>query len=214
VTQRYRNAAVGESAKDKPALPLHDEFTYEQNGTELTVVDQDGSVYKGNVRPTPVAADDRQQAAANAHPTAQVEANLSAAATDGPTQAALGQGFQVVETPASQPSLVAQQAPAQVTAQNYVFRVEGTNRSLKQRVVFVGTNFVQSFGDNAWVNAGQNALNASTTQQQLRFQNNAKSLNTVIQSQIGNNFINGRVMLGNSKSGTELNAISVEPEGR
>ncbi|MFZ1073348.1 MAG: hypothetical protein WAO21_07915 [Verrucomicrobiia bacterium] len=92
--------------------PVLQSFQMQQNGNAVSVVDRDGSVYNGSVQLT------------------------NATALNEPAPA---------ETPAAPPQVEGKMAQAagnkQQTAQNYFFRVTGTNRTLKQNVVFTG-NFL------------------------------------------------------------------------
>ena len=99
---------------------------------------------------------------------------------------------------------VAQSAQVQGGAelQNYVFRVEGTNRSLNQRVIFTG-NLLQ----NSLVESSQNRMDTRNFKQQAVQQNINNAADGL---QMQNNFINGRVQLGTNKTSAEFNALSVE----
>jgi hypothetical protein len=111
VSQQRSLAAANlrtKSARDAigAAPPVLASFSLEQSGRQLRVIDQDGSVYVGNL------------------------------------QSGLGGGMAVssqVSTPRAEPVAVGL-LPAAVpsTGQTYLFRVDGTNLSLNQRVVFWG----------------------------------------------------------------------------
>jgi hypothetical protein len=100
------------SEKASPAQTLLVSFQVEQNGRELRIVDQDGSVYSGFV-----------QLAGGSSRLLSTETGKAA-----PTKAFRARVADQVDT------LQAKQVP-----QNYFFRVTGTNRSLKENVVFTGT---------------------------------------------------------------------------
>ena len=207
MTQRYRNVSYKEAVKPSSRQIVLNEFTVEQNGNALKVVDGDGSVYKGYVEFAPVdmvvstnlgviASNYVQQTLAYGSqmaPTTSHEPKATSGEVQVPTQARHADGFAAV-----------QEQNANL-GQNYYFRVEGTNRSLKERVVFTGNIF-----NNMLVNADQNAAASvqqfrQQTQVQQTHSNNA--YNFQLQK---NNFINGRVLLGNSRQSTELNALSVD----
>lgn len=196
-TQRFRNVAMKEGTKAKSAeIVVLDEFVVQQNGNALKIVDRDGSVYDGYVQSASgeatgtnwhyFFADKRAKAEA---PTEESPATVVSAssATAGSVRRDAGSEQQSTD------------------AQNLFFRVEGTNRSLQQRVVFTG-NLIQ----NSFIEAGQNRFaNTQAYRQQNQFQ--APAAQNLGQMQMQNNFINGRVQLNNNNTATELNAVSVEP---
>jgi len=100
------------SVASAQAAPVLQSFQVQQNGDAISVVDRDGSVYNGSVQPANATV-------RNEPPPAE-----SAAAPAAPSPA---------EGKAAQAAGNEQQA-----AQNYFFRVAGTNRTLKQNVVFTG----------------------------------------------------------------------------
>jgi hypothetical protein len=194
-TQRFRNVAVMEKAKTE--VTVLDEFVVQQNGNALKIVDRDGSVYDGFVQPAPA---DSTGTNWDYYATADKIANREARAEESVATVVSG-------APAG--TLLAGRDPApepQLTeAQNLYFRVEGTNRSLRQRVVFTG-NLIQ----NTFIEAGQNRFaNTQTYRQQNQVQMPASQ--NLGQMQMQNNFINGRVLLNNNKTATEVNAVLVEP---
>jgi len=201
-TQRYRNVAVAPNRAEASPVVL-EEFTMEQNGNALKVVDRDGSVYNGYVQAAPldpaaltnvsnfVAAQGQAVTANQAIPVGQTV-----------SQAPGGQGFQATQ---AETATVAQGQNASV-AQNYYFRVEGTNRSLRENVVFSGNLFNTPLANSA-VNDAANVQQRFRQQSQLQQIPDGSNYNQQLQY---NNFINGRVMLGNSRQSTELNALSVE----
>ena len=174
-SQRFVQAAT------KKNLPVLESFELQQKGDRISVVDRDGSIYKGSLRPVELAAKD--------------DLSKSRATVDKPGLAALrnnnlGEAGNAKQ--AEQPS-----------AQNYFFRVSGANRSLKQNVVFAG-NLIQL--SNATGNAAQNfggggggggqlpTANANVTQQQL----------------FSNSRITGTVTI-NKTNQIEINALPVNP---
>jgi hypothetical protein len=100
-----------------PTAPVLASFEVLQNGGEISVVDEDGSIYNGYL----------QTGAATTQNAPAVVSRLVTAKAATPSAPSASQ---------SQAMKIAEQA-----AQNYFFCVAGTNRSLKQNVVFTG-NFV------------------------------------------------------------------------
>jgi hypothetical protein len=212
--QRYRNIVVAE--KQKQAAPaVLDEFTVAQDGETLTVIDRDGSVYNGYAR---IAPPERQGYNANvesANPV-QLVPNTGAGGRAGAAleQRGMNRANQLNQAPAQ--SEASQRFPFGSAAQvqnavmplNFVFRVEGTNRSLNERVVFTG-NLLQNTGNyynNA--SAAQSSANALNYQQQVAPTGNVTFNNSAQNAPVFNNVISGHVQLGNQKPG-ELNALSV-----
>jgi hypothetical protein len=120
--QRFAQVASGpkmkESLADKVMAPppVLASFQVEQAGSELRIVDGDGSVYRGYVQ---VADTARRQRSAKAEAPA---ASRASGALNG-----------VLEE-----SVAARLDLDQRALQTYSFRVAGTNRSLNQAVVFTG----------------------------------------------------------------------------
>jgi len=146
---RYRNVSTAAQA-----APVLQSFQILQNGDAISIVDRDGSVYRGSV----------QVAEAERNEPATLKPPGGAAA---PPQNRL----QAV------PSAVNQQPPA---VQNYFFRVAGLNRTLKQNVVFSGnvegipgatTNTTQTFGGSGGSGIAQNNQQISTNQLQWQLSN-------------------------------------------
>ncbi|HEX9047140.1 MAG TPA: hypothetical protein VF988_08935 [Verrucomicrobiae bacterium] len=104
-SQRYQQIA------NKKLPALLNTFEVQQNGSQLAVVDQDGSVYSGSVEPVPVVAKEDLGGAKGAA--------VKPGASD-----LFQNRFGLANN--------------QSAAQNYFFRVSGANRSLKQNVVFTG----------------------------------------------------------------------------
>lgn len=221
--QRYRNMAVLEDQKQADQLPVLDDFTVAQNGEMLTIVDRDGSVYIGYARPAPQARQvfDNNNYAGSANPVQLVPnsggAGRAAATLD---QRAMNRNYEQPQNARAltldnagqlQPPSPSLQNMSLVEPMNYLFRVEGTNRSLNERVVFTG-NIVQNSGgnysDNTLQNIGNAASNQSFRQQQNVPQFNQGRFNNRQQAPVLNNYINGRVQLGGKRE-TELNALSV-----
>jgi type II secretory pathway pseudopilin PulG len=137
------------------AAPVLQSFQIVQNGDVVSVVDRDGSVYHGSVQIAAVKGNEAKGTSPNeATPPMQREQEAEQR-TDNQRQA----------------------------AQNYFFRVMGTNRTLQQNVVFSGTvealpgaiaNAPQSSGGGGGGGVGdavQNKLQVSTNQQQSLLSN-------------------------------------------
>jgi hypothetical protein len=104
-----QNSFKNTAAQNKAVAVLAN-FQLQQNGNAIRVVDADGSVYEGTLQPEYVVAQNEPMPAAPpASAPMQVDRAQSAVRLD----------------------------EAQ-TAQNYFFRVTGTNLTLKQNVVFAG----------------------------------------------------------------------------
>jgi hypothetical protein len=223
--QRYRSTAVAEMRQAGPALQVLDEFVVRQNGGALTIVDRDGSAYHGFAR---VADANPASAARESSGAIQLAPNANSGGRGGqlfnqraPNDSNYSQladrtqslRFQQVAGPIS--------APVQNITANLFFHVEGTNRSLNQRVVFTG-NLIQNGAALNTLNYGANLTTANAsnlnprmnqmTQQspasQVGWQNSLNNTRDSVNT--FNNFINGRVQLDNKEAG-ELNALQVEP---
>ena len=168
--QVFKNAAA--SAKVAPVLA---NFQVNQNGAAISVVDGDGSVYRGYL----LADQHTQQSldAAKKSPGVQ-DKDATAKNQDG-------------------------------VAQNYFFRVAGTNRSLNQNVVFTGnilalTNPVALAGQNRL--GGGGGVGSGGGNSQLSDGNAA-------QSQLGvfsNSRIEGTAVINNTNA-IEINALPAVP---
>jgi hypothetical protein len=112
------------------AVPVLVNFQVQQNGNAVRVVDADGSVYDGSLLPKSAIAQNEPAPAATPAPPVAAPAQVARAKT------------------------IASRDESQ-TAQNYFFRVTGTNQTLKQNVVFAG-NLV------ATANAVTNSQQASS----------------------------------------------------
>jgi hypothetical protein len=104
-SQRYRQIV-------SKASPVLNTFEVRQNGSQLAVVDQDGSIYNGSVHPVEVA-------------TGEESPKATSAANKPGSSDLLKKDF-------------GSAANKQVAVQNYFFRVSGANRSLRQDVEFAG----------------------------------------------------------------------------
>lgn len=213
--QAFRNVAVAtdEKARQSVTVPVLMNFTVAQNGNQFTVVDADGSVYQGTVEPVAIASADATKSLTTfARRNDEADARLG-----GGIGSAGGKELATFESNplAARPTTAAPAAniatDAAVVAaaemQNWQFKVEGTNRSLQQRVIFTG-NLIQNSGANQ-IHIGNQSGTAShqNYQQQPAVQNQFNYSNQALPQ---NNAIKGRVKLDNRKE-TELNALSVEP---
>ncbi len=142
------------------AVPVLVNFQVQQNGSAIRVVDADGSVYDGSLLPGSAIAQIEPAPAATPAPPVTAPLQVEQAKT------------------------IASRDESQ-TAQNYFFRVTGTNRTLQQNVVFAGnllaianttTNLQQSFGGNGGLDDGRGDVvgqlqSALTHQNQLPWSN-------------------------------------------
>ncbi len=147
------------------AAPVLQSFQMVQSGDVVSVVDRDGSVYHGSVHIAAVKGNEAEATSPNeATPPMQREKEAEQR-TDHP----------------------------QPAAQNYFFRVMGTNRTLQQNVVFSGTvealpgaiaNAPQSSGGGGGGGGGgaQYNLQVSTNQQQSLLSNSRVVGTAVIDS--------------------------------
>ena len=153
-------------AEGTGTTPVLSRFRMEQNGNELRVVDADGSVYAGSVQLAAVPA---------AAPVPATEDRLARGN-------ALG-------TRAFAPA-------AKNNNLNFTFRVSGTNRTLKEQVVFIGNLISES-----------NAITAGA----FRFLNNTPSAtNELPFPSLKNAVVNGRAEVGTDTK-VEINAAPVLP---
>lgn len=118
-SRRFVQAASGTGALlDKTAPPILAAFDFEQNGSEIRIVDADGSVYLGALKPLTAPSSAVAQTATPARALAEPNLKLN--------------------------RVTAQAAPAQPadhddrSAIGYSFQAEGTNQTLKQKVVLTG----------------------------------------------------------------------------
>ena len=217
--QRYRNMAVADTQKKSDQLQVLEEFTVAQDGEMLTIVDRDGSIYNGYARLVPQARVIFDNNAESANPV-QLVPNSGSGGRAGAVldQRMMNRAYEQSQnaraiTLDNAGQLAAQSQSLQnmntIETANFVFRVEGTNRSLNQRVVFTG-NILQNsggnFADNNLQNFGNAANNSSLRSQQNVPQVSQGYFNNRQQSPMFNNSINGRVQL-DGKRESELNAL-------
>jgi hypothetical protein len=165
-----------ESARTR--TPVLTSFAVEQVNGEIRVTDSDGSTYAGNLV--------LNQASAPAPAAAP-------GAAPAPAQTARAGRAMKANAPVASSGLAAEVASVQnlsLNAQNNFFRVAGTNRTLKQQVVFEG-NFI-----------GTNNL----VQSSMQNQSNAQFQN--VQFLINNSTIVGRAQVNQGRE-FEVNAVPI-----
>lgn len=182
-SQAYSNLAAEKLARNKdtdsfrvsPKLLVN--FRVEQAGRDLRVVDGDGSVYTGVVD---------EQNTLYKQQIARQNWSLSNAY----------EGKFKFQTPKSAP---AQSVAKQQAMEYFRYRVEGTNRSLNQNVVF-SWNFIDT-----------NALAAGNLDYKAAVQKlDATKLPSQFPALLQNSFINGRAQFGEGRE-VEVNALPVKP---
>ena len=170
------------------ATPILTSFQVQQNGAEIRVVDQDGSVYSGYVQSGAPAAGGAATFTSNEIPGSPMPAEAPAPASQFERKDANG-------NPIGAP-----------TGQNYNFRVAGMNQSLKQNVVFTGnllaitngTSVAQAenYSGNVGGGAGGGGQNAPAGQLQTGLLSNSR--------------ISGTAVIGTTNQ-IEINAVPVAP---
>ena len=224
--QRYRSMAVGDNLKKSDQLQVLEEFTVAQDGEMLTIVDRDGSIYNGYARLVPQARQTFDNNNAESANPVQLVPNSGSGGRGGAAldQRTMNRNYEQSQNARSitldnAGQLAAQSQSLQnmstMGTANFVFRVEGTNRSLNQRVVFTG-NILQNSSGNYADNNLQNFGNASNAGNNPSFrsqqnvsqvnQGNQGYFNNRQQPPVFNNSINGRVQL-DGKRESELNAL-------
>jgi hypothetical protein len=170
--------ADGQLRAKKILSPVLASFQVEQSAQNLRVVDQDGSVYSGYWRAADVP--ERDQKSSQLMPTT-------------PPTAATG-------LPEADARAYKDQQQA---VQNYIFQVTGTNRSLKQNVVFNGnfmalTNGVPLIQMNGFANNGFAGAGAGGLQNKMS--------NQTLQLLLSNSCISGTAIIDNNKQ-IQINAV-------
>lgn len=181
-SQQFSNTATDPRKRDARyynamAAPVLTNFRIEQAGRDLRVVDGDGSVYRGFVD---------EENTLYKQMVERQNMNLSNSYEN---------KFKF-QTPKLANALPAQK---QSEENYYLYRVEGTNRSLNQNVVFTW-NFVDT---NALV-AGN--LDYKAAAQKL----DATKLPSQFPALLQNSYINGRAQFGEDRE-VEVNAVPVKP---
>jgi prepilin-type processing-associated H-X9-DG protein len=129
---QYRLKNEEGSGQAVPVLAL---FQVMQNGSEIQVVDGDGSIYRGQLLPGGSTFQTGTAAERERLTTNESQSLLTSAATAQKTPAPSRQ-FEEQDVWAGK--------SAEPAAQNYSFRVTGTNQTLKQSVVFAGNFLVRN----------------------------------------------------------------------
>jgi hypothetical protein len=180
--QSYANVAPeqlqAKAAKVKaetPIIPVLASFQVQNVGNEVRVIDSDGSTYRGVV-----SAELAGQT--GAAPGKPAEANFERA------------DLRRAQT-ASEAAIANQQG-----TQNYLWRVEGTNRTFNQNVVFTW-NFVNP--TNALATSQTKTISGALNQ-------DASKLPSQFPMMLQNSIINGRAQLGPAQQ-IEVNAVPVKP---
>jgi hypothetical protein len=187
VTQRFVQTEPATAAralfKDKasPARAVLASFQLEQTGSQLRIVDDDGSVYSGYVQPA--GGGGRERSAQAGAPAVAGAARAPAVALKQVTASNLDSD--------------------QLASQSYSFRVAGTNRSLNQKVVFTGdllttTNLVSLVSAATNLSPGGALEKYQSTPAQ-------QSLLPLLNSRIS-----GKVVVGSGKA-VEINALPASP---
>jgi hypothetical protein len=187
VAQRFAQVAPGSKAKNRladkasPAQPVLTSFQVEQSGSELRIVDGDGSVYSGFV-----------QLADHANRLGSVNGDKPAAAL-------------ALKAPAAKPAPQSAMAAGSTkqAGQNYYFRVTGTNRTLHKKVVFTG-NLVAA----ANVTLFTQTTNASTYGSAVGGSQPAPAVQSP--QPLLNARISGKAVIGDRKE-IEINAVPTGP---
>lgn len=170
LSARFRNAAAPAVSNQVLA-----DFRVEQTGNQLRVIDNDSSIYTGDIE---TAAFGVSSPAANEQKGAEL----------------LKSGTLPTRNIATAPASNAQ------AAQNFSFRVAGTNRTLNQQVVFTGN--VASLA-NAPVAFQQLAASQASSNYSSNSQQQSLPL-------LQNSFINGRAQVGAGQP-IEINAVPAAP---
>lgn len=211
-SQRYvqvdNRAQYRRNFNSPPPLPVMNQFSVQQNGPQVVIVDADGSQYTGLITNAPALAQTLTgQAAA---PSAEMVQRYGLALPAVQTAAAGG--------------------VSGAEANNvWFFRVSGTNRSLNQSVVFEG-NLLNSVpaeleamkAQNTQAGVGEATTSLATAtaapaqsvnSNTYNFQNSpgiSNSYQNFYQNAYQNSQIRGRVTVGGSNQ-VEINALSAQP---
>ena len=183
-TQNFTHTARYRRNFNSPVRPeVLNSFRLEQDGAQVRIVDADGSVYSGAVRPSDTAV---------GIPSVALQA----------TSDALAESRRAVVQNVGRAAPESQTA-GQPTSQNFLFTVDGTNRTLNQTVVFYG-NYI----------ADTNALPLGSSNDQApparSFAVPAGTATIQNQLQFRNVLVQGRAVIGTSNR-IEVNAVLAEP---
>jgi len=163
---------------DADASPVLATFQLEQAGDQLRVIDSDGSTYTGAITPPAAGAFYEAKVELKGGPVTKTDDRTAARAISAEGDLAYQPG------------------------QNYFFRVTGTNRTLRQPVVFAGNILIPT--------------NVPTTEQAALTQSPlGRSQNQVVPTQnqlpsLLNSTISGNLQLGTNKE-MQINALPVKP---
>lgn len=157
----------------KKNAPVLQSFELRQNGDQLSVVDRDGSIYHGTLQPVEMTDLSRSRLVEKPGASQLQQKDFGA----------------VGNAPSS--------------AQNFIFRVSGANRSLKQNVVFAG-NLVEM--TNVTANAAQTFGGGGAAGGQSK----SASANVVQQPLFSNSRITGMVTIDDTNR-MEITALPVNP---
>ena len=162
-------------AAAKPAEPnqVLASFQIERAGNQLRVIDNDGSTYTGGIE---MAVDEKASSTVTTQTGAALPKSGNAIAAS-----------QITAAPAANFQ----------NAQNFSFRVAGTNRTLNQQVVFTG-NFLEATNEMAAQMKASRLQNTGPAQAQQAF------------PMLLNSTINGRAQVGGGKE-IEINAVPTAP---
>jgi hypothetical protein len=187
LTQRFAQAAVRarSALADRSMAPgqVLAAFQFEQNGSQLRLIDNDGSIYTGSLEAADADGSNRQGVQQQEQETTRFKAAAVAGAAE----------LRERRT-ATGPAANLQ------NALNFAFRVAGTNRTLNQQVVFTGSLRPATNAPLAVQTAatyGASATNLLSRAQQTQ---------TLLQ----NSTISGTAQLGNGRQ-IEINAVPVAP---
>lgn len=168
VAPEQLRAKAAKVKSDSPITPVLASFQIQQDGNELRVIDSDGSTYRGAL-----------SAAAGGYGFAGAGGKETGTTS-----------FQSAERPETQALSPRDIAGRQQQAQNLLYRVEGTNRTLNQNVVFT------------WSFVETNALAVSPAQSV------SNPLPVQFPAQLQNSLIYGRAQFGAGQE-IEVNAVPV-----
>ena len=187
VTQRFVQTELATTARalfeDKapPAHAVLASFQLEQTGSQLRIVDGDGSVYSGYVQPA--GSGKRERSAKAGAPAVAGAARAPAVAFKQETASSLDSDL--------------------LPSQGYSFRVAGTNRSLNQKVVFTG-NLLTATNLVSLVPAATNLSPGDVVER-----NQAVPVQPGLVPLL-NSRISGKVVIGSGKA-VEINALPASP---
>jgi len=175
VAPEQLRAKAAKVKAENPVVPVLANFQIQQTGNELRVIDSDGSMYRG-----------------------EVNATLAGYGGGAPGKEAATGSFENADQRRSQTPMSSGRATQQPVP-NYQWQVEGTNRTLNQKVVFAW-NFIET---NALAVGN---LNYDAAGQKL----DAAKLPSQFPAQLQNSLINGRAQFGSGQE-IEVNAVPVRP---